>query len=106
MVQGVPDVWLDRLNVRYHEKLVSGMYKVYGRVGEDGGRGVQGVNECFDQVLFKPLSASSASLSLYSEIRSSCSPSQHRSRRAGHRVICSVILVLLVNLATTKNGVQ
>ena len=38
MVQGVPGVWLDRLNVRYHEKLMSSMYKVYGRVGEDGGR--------------------------------------------------------------------
>ena len=37
MVQGVPGVWLDRPNVGKYEKLVSGMYKVYGRGGEDGG---------------------------------------------------------------------
>ena len=81
---------------------MSGMYKVYGRVGE----GLTGSQLLLRLGAFKPLSASSASFSLYSDIRSSCSPSQHWFRRAGHRAICSVMLVLLVNLATTKHGVQ
>ena len=48
----------------------------------------------------------SASFCLYSAMRDSCSPSQHLSRNAGHCVMCSMMLVLLVNLAITKHGVQ
>ena len=58
------------------------------------------------KLLFRLVSASLASFCLYSSIWFSCSPSQHWSRRAGQRAMWSVIVVLLVNLATTKHGVQ